>query len=77
MTTEAEALLAEVREDRTMRERARAVRVQARVTQSRMATALGVDRTTLVRWETGTMQPRPAQRQRWRELLDQLEREVA
>lgn len=77
MTTEAEALIAEVRKDRTMRHHARSIRVQARVTQSRMATALGVDRTTLARWEAGTMQPRPAQRQRWQELLDQLEREVA
>jgi transcriptional regulator with XRE-family HTH domain len=56
---------------------ARFIRQAARVSQTRMATALGVDRTTLSRWEAGTMQPRAAQRRRWAELLAALQREVA
>jgi transcriptional regulator with XRE-family HTH domain len=70
-------LVAEVREQRKLPAVARATRRKAGVSQARMAAALGVDRTTLARWELGRIQPRPAQRQRWQELLDKLEREVA
>lgn len=74
-----EDLLAEVRNVRRSPspDAARLIRRAAKVTQERMAQALGVDRTTLARWEAGTMHPRPAQRDAWHALLAQLEREVA
>ena len=77
--TAVDELLAEVRATRDLPApaAAREIRRAAHVTQARMAEALGVDRTTLARWEAGAMRPRPAQRARWSELLLQLEREVA
>lgn len=76
-TTEPADLLGEVRANRSLISSSRRIRRAAGITQARMAVALGVDRTTLVRWEAGTMWPRPAQLERWRRLLCELENELS
>jgi transcriptional regulator with XRE-family HTH domain len=53
----------------------RAIRLAAGVSQTRMATELGVHRVTLIRWENG-QEPRGCIRERYARLLAQL-REVA
>ncbi|MDO3396993.1 helix-turn-helix transcriptional regulator [Nocardioides sp. SOB44] len=79
MTTAMEGLLAEVRRARelTTGPTAREIRRAAGLTQERLAAALGVDRTTLARWEAGTSRPRPAELATWVDLLDALRQEVA
>lgn len=79
MTTPAEQLLSDVRVARELPSpsTARFIRQTARVSQSAMARALEVDRTTLARWEAGAMKPRPAQMRRWSDLLAALQREMA
>jgi DNA-binding transcriptional regulator YiaG len=77
MTAAVEGLLAEVRRARelTTSPTARDIRRAAGVTQERLALALGVDRTTLARWESGTTRPRPAELAAWVEALDALRQE--
>lgn len=72
-------LLEEVRQARLLLDpaTARSIRESAGVSQSRLAQEVGVDRTTLIRWEAGTTTPRGAQRSRYLELLDGLQREMA
>lgn len=74
MDAPAQALLDEVQANLQLRARSRAARRLSGVSQDRMAAAIQVDRTTLARWESGAMTPRPAQRRRWAELVDELER---
>lgn len=57
--------------------RAAEIRRAAGITQARMALALGIDRSTLARWETGHMTPRQTQAGRWRDLLAQIEHELS
>ncbi len=72
------SLLEEVRASRRLPppETARWIRKAARVSQTRMARELGVDRVTLAKWEAGAMQPRPAHRASWAALLDELQQEL-
>jgi len=55
---------------------ARAIRVEAGPTQRQVADALGVNRVTVARWESGQRRPRGEMRARYAELLDELQREV-
>ncbi|MDZ5662364.1 helix-turn-helix transcriptional regulator [Nocardioides sp. S-58] len=73
------ALLAELRAAREMPspEVARQIRLAAKLPQARMARALGVNRSTLARWEGGTMQPRVEKRALYAGLLAELQREIA
>lgn len=48
---------------------ARAIRVDAGVTQARLANAIGVHRVTLARWESGGSRPRGAALARYAHLL--------
>jgi DNA-binding transcriptional regulator YiaG len=79
MADERTSLLDEVRAARSLPapETARLIRRAARISQSRLAKAVGVDRTTLARWEAGSTCPRGAQRIRYAELLADLEREIS
>lgn len=52
--------------------RRRRIREDARVSARRMATAMGVAVSTLLRWEEGAT-PHPEHAQRYREFLDALE----
>lgn len=52
----------------------RAIRLAARVSQVRMARELGVHRQTLIRWETGSLEPRGDHRARYARLLTDLQR---
>lgn len=73
-----EDLVSEVRMRRRLSpDVARTIRRRAGVTQARMAQALEIDRTTLARWEAGTIRPPAAQQERWTQLLERLEQEVA
>jgi DNA-binding transcriptional regulator YiaG len=56
---------------------ARAIRLEARVSQTRMARELGVDRVTLARWENGSRTPQGELLGRYVDLLDRLRAEVA
>ncbi len=51
---------------------ARAIRVDAGVSQRRMALELGVHPVTLARWELGVMRPRGARRLAYATLLSEL-----
>lgn len=51
----------------------RAIRVAAGVSQVRMAAELGVHRLTFVRWETGRIEPRDGNRERYARLLAELQ----
>jgi len=48
---------------------ARAIRIDARVSQSRLAEELGVHWTTVARWERGERTPRGALRRAYTDLL--------
>jgi DNA-binding XRE family transcriptional regulator len=50
-----------------------AIRERAGVSQIRMATELGVHRTTFIRWESGAIEPRGENRQRYARLLADLQ----
>jgi DNA-binding XRE family transcriptional regulator len=52
----------------------RAIRLAARVSQVRMAAELGVHRTTLIRWETGKLEPGGDGAERYARLLGELRR---
>lgn len=56
---------------------ARQIRINAGVTQTRLAEELGVDRTTIVRWEQGTAIPRGAARHHYLDLLADLREDMA
>jgi DNA-binding transcriptional regulator YiaG len=56
---------------------ARAIRVEAHVTQARLARELSVHRLTVARWESGERRPRGTLRVRYAELLHDLQMEVA
>lgn len=78
--TEHEALIAEVRESAKQLPApatARWIRRAARVSQSRLAQAVGVDRTTIARWEAGACEPRGVQRSRYADILEALQKELA
>lgn len=48
---------------------AKAIRLAAGVSQTRLAAELGVHRVTLARWETGVRTPTGRDRARWGDLL--------
>jgi transcriptional regulator with XRE-family HTH domain len=72
------SLIEEVRAAKTLPPpgTARTIRIANGVTQQRLAAAIGVDRTTLARWEAGTSKPRARQRARYAEVLAALEKEM-
>lgn len=74
MTPAVEEFVAEVQRTRALVDpaTAREVRQTAGVTQTRLARALEVDRTTLARWETGTSRPHQAQHVAWTGVIDVL-----
>jgi DNA-binding transcriptional regulator YiaG len=74
-----QTLLDEVRLSRTLPspDAARLIRQQARVSQIRLAEAVGVDRTTVARWEAGTTRPTGQQRLRYAALLVELQQAIA
>jgi transcriptional regulator with XRE-family HTH domain len=51
----------------------RAIRLAANVSQLRMASELGVHRTTFIRWENGKQEPRGPHRERYARLLADLQ----
>ncbi|HEX6520940.1 MAG TPA: helix-turn-helix transcriptional regulator [Streptosporangiaceae bacterium] len=51
----------------------RAIRLAANVSQMRMAAELDVHRTTFIRWENGTQEPRGTNRERYARLLVDLQ----
>ena len=51
----------------------RAIRVDADVSQVRMAAEIGVHRSTLIRWENGECVPRGEARERYARLLTALQ----
>jgi DNA-binding transcriptional regulator YiaG len=53
---------------------ARRIRREAGVSIREAANAIDVDKVTLIRWEHGRAKPRRGHAQRWRALLDVLER---
>lgn len=57
-------------------ESARALRSDAGLTQAQMASALGVDRATISRWESGSVRPRSSHRVTYADLLSQLREAV-
>ena len=56
---------------------ARMIRVSAGVSQKRLGAEIGVDRTTIIRWEAGQSKPRGEQRVRYAEVLAALQKELA
>jgi transcriptional regulator with XRE-family HTH domain len=50
------------------------VRIQAGLSVRELAEALGVNASTLYRWEKGISRPRPAQAGRWLEVVEGLRR---
>jgi DNA-binding transcriptional regulator YiaG len=52
---------------------ARAIRREAGVSQTRMASELCVHRVTFARWESGASEPRAAHRLAWARLLARLQ----
>ena len=72
-------LVEEVRSSRSLPppKIARAIRVEAHVTQARLARELNVHRLTVARWESGERRPRGILRVRYAELLHDLHLEVA
>lgn len=67
-------LLDEVRQARRLpnRKTARLIRVAAGVSQTRLASELGVHRMTVVRWESGERTPQGRHRAAYAALLEQL-----
>lgn len=59
---------------RSAPEFARLIRARAGVTQDELAQILGVDRSAVSRWESGSRMPRPNTLARYSQLLDRLER---
>jgi transcriptional regulator with XRE-family HTH domain len=55
---------------------ARAIRLAAGVTQARLARELGVDRTTVLRWELGKRRPSRRVARAYAELLANLQAEM-
>lgn len=55
----------------------RLIRVAARVSLQRMADELGVQPSTVMRWEQGLTVPRPQTLDRYAALLEALKREIA
>ncbi len=55
----------------------RAIRLAAGATQLQLADALGADRVSIARWETGERSPRGEMRLRYIALLDELRDAVA
>lgn len=58
-------------------ELARLIRARAGLTQTEMATLIGVDRSAISRWEAGRRTPRAEALTRYAELLDRLSLERA
>lgn len=56
---------------------AKMIRIEAGVSQERLAREVGVHRMTIQRWENGTRTPRASKRVLYAELLEQLRREVS
>lgn len=56
---------------------ARALRINAGLSQSRLADEVGVHRGTLIRWENGTHRPRGLLRLRYAEVLEELRKALA
>jgi DNA-binding transcriptional regulator YiaG len=54
----------------------RLIREQAKLTQENIAEALGGDRASVSRWESGQRSPRGAMLDAYADLLDRLQREV-
>ena len=73
------ALLDEVRRRRRIPTPAvaRAIRLAAGVSQARIASEVGVHPVTVARWESGARRPSGEVGQRYLQLLDELQREVA
>lgn len=71
-------LVAEVLADRRIPSpaRARAIRIEAGVSQRRLAEELGVSRVTVARWELSIRTPRGDLRRAYARLLEELQREV-
>lgn len=59
---------------RLMPDRARAVRLAAGISVRQLAQAIGVQPSTLSRWERGLRRPRPEQAKRWCALIERLAR---
>lgn len=55
----------------------RQIRVQAKVPMHLIAKSIGVDESTISRWERGQRQPRGEGAIRWADLLNELERSNA
>lgn len=55
---------------------AKRIRVEAGVSQARLAEELGVQRVTVARWEAGTRRPRQPLAQQYSDLLAQLQKEI-
>jgi DNA-binding transcriptional regulator YiaG len=71
-------LVEEVRQASTLPPRgvARAIRTSAKVSQTRLAAELGVNRMTVARWESGAREPRGALRAEYALLLAALQEAV-
>ena len=78
MATLIEGLVAEARLRRSLPPPAvcRAIRESACVSQLEVARALGVDRVSVTRYESGQRSPRPAVRSRYVEVLSRLAEET-
>jgi DNA-binding transcriptional regulator YiaG len=76
MTTTAAERLQAVR-TRIKSGEARQIREAARLTQSELARSVGVDHTTLCRWESGERLPRGEAALRYAALLDRLAKAAA
>lgn len=76
MTDAVSPLLDEVRLLRSLPppEQARGIREAAGVSQVRLADELGVDRSTLIRWERGSHEPTGPRRVRYARILEDLQR---
>lgn len=75
MTSNVDRLLALGRARRALRDEpdlARVVRRRARLTQDEIATELGVDRSAVSRWESGTRMPRADVLTRYLDLLERV-----
>jgi transcriptional regulator with XRE-family HTH domain len=57
-------------------EERRQIRTQARLTQQNVAEALGSDRASVSRWESGERSPRGSMLDAYAALLDRIKREV-
>ena len=55
----------------------RVLRLAAGLSQTEVATAVGVDRATVSRWETGSREPAGSNRDAYAEALDEMARAAA